>query len=319
MATHRGLARHLEGWQPALLAVGLAACGTWLVVPRAVPPTELPRPQVAPRELQDVARRDRELARSVELRALDVDVRHLGSALLSFGRAEHQGDPEALRGARARLTKALEAALRQPLEDLLRLRAYQLELFLAEVRRYRATNLESAELAELGGSFITTMRQSGWLSPGAPAGLEIDEAALRASFKLRFARVLQLEPETPAAPRGRRVGEPGVSDVRASALALLELEPAERRAWLRFAIEHPPRGTRQATDRLTLNWVAELAELDPTYPADFARGVLHYRSGHYELALESFRRHLEAQPDGAFALRARNHLVAARARSQLVR
>ena len=38
--------------------------------------------------------------------------------------------------------------------------------------------------------------------------------------------------------------------------------------------------------------IEELAALDPSYPADLARGVVLYRLARYPAAVEKFRRHL---------------------------
>ena len=55
----------------------------------------------------------------------------------------------------------------------------------------------------------------------------------------------------------------------------------------------------------------KLAARDPSYPAAFARGVLLFRMQRFGPATEAFRNHLEASPDGPYALRAQNHFKAA--------
>jgi TolA-binding protein len=60
-----------------------------------------------------------------------------------------------------------------------------------------------------------------------------------------------------------------------------------------------------------LSYVNALARIDPSYPADYARGVLLYRSGRPAEAARAFSRHLEVYPDGPWTLRARNFWLAA--------
>ena len=110
-----------------------------------------------------------------------------------------------------------------------------------------------------------------------------------------------------------------------------DLASAETRAVYRFLLLHPPREAPPQTTGLARNGAAETADderaaflagryrlgkieelraLDPTYPADLAKGVVLYRERSYALAAEAFRRHLEAHPDGPWAMRARNYLDA---------
>jgi tetratricopeptide (TPR) repeat protein len=304
-----GLARHFEGWQPALLTVFLVAMTVALVVPRPVDPSDLPEPWTDPGALA-LARAADDLRASVaESEPLDADVRAVGSAVLEFGRADAEEDTRALQEARARVVAAASRARGQGDEKLLRLRAYQTRLFLREIRSWEVTGEESAELRGLGGGFLRTLRQNGWLEERAPrAKVLLDDTVLRVWFKKRWSEVTGLLTEA--------------------------FRPAldEERAFYRFLLKHPAAGipagrfhdrsglSSQAVasfeGQYRLKKIDELARIDPTYPRELARGIVLYRLGRYPLAVEAFRRHLDAQPDGPFALRAQNYLRAALGRAR---
>jgi hypothetical protein len=62
-------------------------------------------------------------------------------------------------------------------------------------------------------------------------------------------------------------------------------------------------------------WLAEklkkLGAMDPTYPTEYALGVVYYQAGRFDQSAESFGSFLHSHPDGAYALLAKNHLKAA--------
>lgn len=296
-----GIARHFDGWQPALLAIFLAGTTASLIVPRPVEPEELPAPSVDPRATRRIVAADEERALAAEQSRLDLDVRALGKAFRDYGRADADGDEAALMAARTEVLGAAARALGRGEEELLRLRAYELRSFLREVRRWESTGEETNELRELGGGFARMAERNGWLEPGSPRRLLLDGTALRASFKKRWNEITGL--------RGAAFDPP-----------LDEL-----RAFYGFLLEHPivpggqgeaarpmPEGERRAfEDRFRLKKIDELSAIDPAYPKELARGIVLYRLGRYPLAVEAFRRHLERSPDGPFALRAQNYLRAA--------
>ncbi|MRG97060.1 tetratricopeptide repeat protein [Polyangium spumosum] len=286
----RGFGRHLEGWQPGLVAVFLAASGALLAVPRSVPPAELPVPLVEPRRLAEVAAEDDARARAAEASPLDADVRALGSLLRAFGRADAGGDDAMLAELRRRIGPAAARALAQGDAAVLALRAYQLRSFLREVRRFASTGEATDELVELGGPFADVLTRNGWCEGRPPCVMHMDERAQRASFKLRWNEI---------------------SGLSGSALALT-LD--ERRALYGFLLVHPPRGAEDQAAFL-LRKIDELAALDPSYPRELARGVVWYRKGEFGRAAEHLATYLETSPDGPYALRAQNHLRAALERS----
>jgi hypothetical protein len=295
----RGLARHLEGWQPGLLAIFVAGVPALLAVPRPVPPVDLPEPFLEPRELAAVARQDEALAGAAERERLDTDVRALGSRFRAYGLADMTDDASAVAAERQNVAEAAKLAKTHGDEAIARLRAYELRSFLREIRRWEATGNESKELQELGGPFLARAQKNGWTQGHR---LLPDETVRAALFKKRWMEL--------AMTRG----------------PALELRPIEQRALDRFLLLHPPRdpsvvvGTRdkvaaqrtlQLAEQYRLKKIEELRALDPAYPADLARGIIFYRLHRYPQAVEALRKHLDDHPDGPYAVRAENYLRAA--------
>lgn len=293
-ARARGWARHFEGWQPALLAVFIAAGVALLAVPRSVEPTDVPLPLADGRALARVVEADAARAAALDApgqdqrpaKELDVDIRELGSAIRAFGLADAKPErPEAeLAAARRRILAAVPPALARGVDEVLHLRSFQQRAFLQAARRWEATGEVTEDLLALGGDFPELARRSGWAAPDSRR-LAMDGVVLAVLFKKRWNRVASLQ------------GAP--------------FEPTldEERAFYSFLITHP--ATARSVDEYRLKKVNELAAIDPDYPRELARGVLLYRLGKPEAAVEAFRRHLDARPDGAHALRATNYLRAA--------
>ncbi|WP_438014659.1 hypothetical protein WMF18_27660 [Sorangium sp. So ce315] len=330
-ALRRGWKRHLEGWEPGLVAVFIAGSAAILAVPRSVEPAELPLPLADARALAQARDADAARAREAELRGLDAEVRALGSAIRAFGVVDADADhtEAALLAARKRVLDAVGPALAQGDEAVLRLRAYQMSSFIREVRRFEATGEESDELRELGGNFLGLLRRSAWLGRGGarPRGgvearrVAMDGAVLGVLFKKRWGAISGIQRGTFA----------------------LSLD--EERALFKFLLSHPvgaargaqdlaappageprpsstavaPRGgveARRAEERYRLKKIDELAALDPSYPRHLARGVALYRLGKFAQSAEAFRSHLDQHPDGAHTLRAQNYLRAALERAR---
>lgn len=294
----KGFGRHLEGWQPGLVAVFLAGSAALLAVPRSVPPEDLPVPLVEPEKLAETAANDDARARAVEAKPLDADVRALGSLLRAFGRADARGDDAMLGELRRQIGPVAARALAQGEDAVLALRAYQLRSFLREVKSFVRTGETSDDLVELGGPFADVLTRNGWCEGASPCVMYMDERALRASFKLRWNEI---------------------SGLSGSALAL---GVDEHRALLGFLLAHPPRPNpgrdeRGAQDQAAflLRKIDELSALDPSYPRELARGIVRYHKGEFGRAAEHFATHLELSPDGPYTLRAQNHLRAALERS----
>lgn len=303
----------MDGWQAGVVAVAIALAGAVLAVPHPVPPIEVPPPTVDEVALARTMAADRVraeaiapvLARELEGKTIDTsfyDLRALGSALRDFGRVDADGDATEVVDTRAKLVRAVEAARRLGDEKLLSLRAYEGRAFLAEVRRYERTGVQSDELRALGGAFVTMLERNGWLR-----GRRVlpDEAVRAILWKRRWNELTGLT-DGPFAPT---------------------LD--EQRAFYRFLLAHPgvqaaagmPGATAdcRVLDAWRLRKVDELANLDPTYPRLLARGVLLYRLGQSVAAVQALRDYLEGRTDGAYALRARNYLDAALERAETAR
>lgn len=285
------LARHLEGWQPALLCVLLAGSGAILAVPHPAEPSFLPTPMPDPRALARSREADHRLAQKAELEPLDADIRALGSALRAYGIADAASDQHAVVKSRKDVALTAAQALALDEESVLRLRAYQLRAFLRAVRTWEITGIEGPDLTELGGGFTGMLARNGWVSKGR---VLLDDAALRAAWKRRWNEITGID--------------------RPSFQPTLD----EHRAFYRFVLVYPigpsgaPAGASQGAESpYRLKKIDEIAALDPAYPADLARGIVLYRLGRYLPAVQAFRRHLEASPDGPFTLRARGYLRAA--------
>src|SRR6185503_2149096 len=73
----------------------------------------------------------------------------------------------------------------------------------------------------------------------------------------------------------------------------------EWRVYYRLLLLHPQSAPGVAADRTRLGYAAALSRKDPEYPAEFARGVLAFRSGDLASAAGAFRRQLATHPGGA--------------------
>jgi hypothetical protein len=252
------------------------------------------------------------------VKRLDVDVLALGTALFSYGEVDAGPNHNALDLERRNVLEAAAKAIKVGPEPLIALRAHHLRSFLRAVRDFERTGEESEKLHQVGGGFLKELGNKGWIE-----GRKVlfDDHALRAAFKKHWNEV---------------------TDLRDGPFALT-LD--ESRALYRFLLQHPiaPRSPieadlpplpvdptmrgRRPDDPITgsasvtqaqyrLKKVEELRALDPSYPADLARGVVLYQLQRYALAVESFRRHSEAAPDGPYALRVQNYLLASLAKAQ---
>lgn len=305
----KGWRRHLEGWQAGLVAVAIAGTAALVGVPRAVPPADVPEPDVRAAPLAAALRADDELARRWARRwaagEIDHDLRLLSEAVGAFGRAEHDGTDGELTEAQRRAKEAAHRAIARSPEDVLALRAHQTLAFLREMKAFERSGQASDDLRALAGTFARSAEAYRWYDRAARR-LVADEAALRAMYKKRWNEITGLT---------------------GTAFALARDEELAR---YRFLIAHPgiahpalPDGAgpaavraRALADGVALNErrlqsIRQVAKLDPEYPASFAEGVVLFQLGRFEHAAVAFERHLSAHPDGPWTLRARNHLKAA--------
>lgn len=284
--------RPFEGWQLGLLAVSLPLLALWLALPRPVDPELVPLPAVDRGEIR--ASLDAELARAraAEGRGLPFEVRVVGEFVRRHGRARTANDRDAVTRTRLdlpRLARAVRA--RHGAERLLDLRAVQTALFLGAVDRFRATGRADTDLSELWGNFASDALREGWLD--AQGRLALSDVERFVVFRVRWTEL-------------------------AGALEdpVLRLGLQDFRVLYRLRLERPAGDTPLEQDRRRLSAVAALAERDSDYPAALARGVLLFRLGEPAAAANEFLAHLSAAPDGPFALRARNHALAALAQAR---
>jgi hypothetical protein len=176
-------------------------------------------------------------------------------------------------------------------EQLLRLRALQTELFVRAVRAWKADETPPTELLELGGDF-TVLAKAAWL---AEAGqLVLSEQELRLLFRVRWGLLTGTHRVHPFGP-----------DLNGF------------RQYYATLLEHPE-SSPDFIDRSKrrLAYVEALGKLDSTYPAAFARGTLLYRLGEFDGSARAFEAQLSGTPDGPYVALARNHWLAARANAQ---
>jgi hypothetical protein len=279
----RGWQRHLEGWPLGVWVVLVSVLTAMLVVPRDVPPHELPLPTLDRRLERSAAELDR--ARAERARAgLPLEVRSVGEAFRRQGIAaltQRELVPQLLRPLRR---WADEALAHHGAEPLLELRALQTQLLLQALEERPAE--PPREVIELAGGLLDPGRARGWFAP-PPEGA--DDGELAALFRVYWARVLGISERHPFAPSLN-----------------------EWRAYYRFLLRRPipPAPDRDGDLARKLEYVAALAQHDQDYPAHLARGILAYQRGAPADAAIELSTHLELHPDGPWTLRARNHLAA---------
>jgi hypothetical protein len=289
------LSDRFDGWQPGLLAVLVAWSAAVLVVPRPAPPRELPEPLVAPADLGRIRASQAALSRAAQAHLPDA-LRALGGAVRRLGRAEASRDATAMGAARRDIEERMMSISGSARGRILELRAYQADAFVAAVRRWEATGEIDDDFVELGGDLVGALRRAGWCSEesGRPR-VAMDDDELGVAYRKRWNVAV-------GAPEGAHVSL------------------AEERLLFAFAIRHPRQEADLGGDAharagfgasAMLRRIDEHAKVDPDYPAELARGVIHYHAGNYSRAVVSFQRFREAHPDGPYAARAASYARAA--------
>jgi hypothetical protein len=296
----------------ALVPVSVALALGLLLLPRQAAPDSVPLPTPNARELARTAAVDRDLAQGARRAPLPGPVRALGSALREYHLQEARGTQEHLLAqARHAIEAATGEALAADEDELLRLRASQLETFLTELRRFEATGVESEDLLAVAGTFVSAMRYEGWCTGTTIAA---GDGALRAMFKEMWNGL--------AAVGDRPAFRPSLDEERALyALYLLRPHPARaardaiasarRSAHDEASCAALAQAERAAAETWRIERIARLAAIDPAYPALYARGVANLRRGDYSHAADDLSAWLRDHPDGPFTLRARSALRAA--------
>ncbi len=285
-------ARHFEGWQLGLLAVGLAALSAWLALPRPVEPDEVPLPLVDRQQLargraNDVARAELALKRQLPFAA-----RAVGELVRRHGRLVALGNGQEANLVRAEL-RAQWAAARKELgaEQLAQLRAIQAELWLNAVEQWQRTGKPSAELDELGGGFPQKAKRMGWADEQGKLRLSATEQWVL--FVVRWSELV-------------------------GAIRDPSLRPSldQFRLYYHVLLRHPGGDEPAEQDEARLAYVRALSQIDGSFPSDLARGVLLYRLGRAPAALAAFTGHLATHPNGPWTLRCKNYGLAALAASE---
>jgi hypothetical protein len=296
---------------PLSVAVVLAA----LMLPRSAVPSLLPVPELDQRAIEREVRADRERAERSRAKLLPAEVRSLGAAVRHFNtrEADNERDVE-LTDARAEIDRARLLLIGRGLEEeVIALRAVQLDGFLVEVERFERTGEISPELKALGGTFVARMRRVGWCEGHH---LVLTDLERRAAFKATWNKLVDLDKDSIFALSNQETRalytlyftHPHASEAQRAALALARAQARDKETCARI-----DDGEHAATEAWLLPKLGEYGTLDPEYPLAFARGVVLYQRHQYADAARSFTQWLDAHPDGPWTLRARNHLRASMA------
>ena len=272
----------LDGWTLAIPSVGLALVAALLAVPRATEPRWVPQPIVRPRVLNAEIDKLAGLAARARAQPLPFSVREVGEAYRRLGRAQFEATTP-LDGAEIKAWRDLIGTVIKQVgnEPILVLRALQCELLVAAMRHWKSTGAVTDDLIELGGDLVSLGKANHWFKG---PGLDLTQQERWALALRRWTSLSGLlhQPEF-RPPRN------------------LELPQ------LRFFYANPVRDDDSLEARQHI--LTRFSELDSTYPVYYAMGVLFAQTGQLDKAAMLFAKHLEMHPDGAFALRARNHLA----------
>ena len=296
----------------ALIPISVAVLLGSLVLPRSAPPHDVPLPVVDTRVIRQVRGLDHARAERARATPLNGDARALGSAIREFNTREAKDDTAAqLAAAREAINTVLPSALAAGMEDLLALRAFQMERFLEEVRAFEVTGQETDELGALAGTFLVRLRLADW-SVDHEVLLTDDER--RVAFKLAWNGVAGVDrrPEFALALDETRVlytlflRLPHLAEATKDAL-----DRARHNAKDPAACSAVAAGTQLAIEAWRYEKIKKFGAIDPSYPLAYALGVSHFLRAQYPASAESFRDWLQAHPRGPLTLRATNHLKAA--------
>ena len=298
----------------ALIPVVVALVFGPLMLPRAVPPVDVPLPAPDLRSVEWTEDTDRAVAARAEKTRLSDDARLLGQAVRDFNAAAARDDANADWGKARRAIDGALATLKQQadgVEQVRALRSVQLEKFLAAVRDFEASGKEGGELDELGGAFVRRMKLAGWCDDHT---LVMRERELRVAFKLAWNATVQVDGPNfdPTLDEQRVLYTFYLTHPHAPEGVRAQIDAHRKTAKTAKDCAALDAGERLAADAWRLEKVERFAKLDASYPAGFARGVLYYRMAKYDDAARAFEGWLTEHPAGPLALRAEGHLRASR-------
>ncbi len=272
-------------------ALAVAAIVALLSVPRPELPDAVPYPVVdderSSAELEDA----RSVVVEIATTPLPADVRGVGERVRVCGLLEVSDPQSTYSLQRSKLQAAVLSLLQQgrghELMKLRELQAYLLERAL--VAKWSNTPMseeQMASLAELGANLPRHLESSRVWFAGDP----YFEATLRALFVERWATLVGL---------ANHALSPSANDWR-----LIH----------RFRVLRQLRSGADGDPRELLDALADVAKYSPSYPLDYASGIVFYRAGAFGDAVEAFGKHLANHPTSDWAVRAQNfRLEAARA------
>ncbi|MEO7112236.1 MAG: hypothetical protein ABI183_17455 [Polyangiaceae bacterium] len=293
----------------ALIPISAALVLFALMIPRSAAPAEIPLPIVDEQVLLAQEAADDALAARAKTEGLPGDVRALGTAIRDFNALQTtNADDRAVAAARSAINAALAGMSNHGDDSLVILRAFELSDFLTELRAFEHGAPPSAELAAVGGPFVARMTDAGWASGNKIA---MDDHARRAAFKVAWNAILAVD-DTPPFSLTRDeartlylfyLRHPHVGERDRQAIELSRKAAKTEAACVALRIREA-----RALESWSLDKVEKLGKVDPNYPLAYARGVAHYRMGSFDAAARDFEFWIDAHPDGAWTLRARNQL-----------
>jgi hypothetical protein len=294
----------------ALIPLVVAIVFGALLVPHAAPPETVPLPTIDTNQVERIIADDHALANQARATPLPAEVRAVGTAIRAFYMLQ-TGNEKAEQVAKSRL--ALDRAVAGALSidgGLAKLRAVQLEDFLAATHDFERTGVESEEMKALGGNFVKRVQSAGWADGNK---IHLSDSEMRAMYKAAWNAAINAPPNASLAPK--------MDETRVLyALYLRAPHPPEAARDLALAQRKVANDATScnlievneglATEAWRLDKIRKLGTIDPEYPTAFAIGASEYRMGKYRDAAEAFRSWIAAHPEGPWSLRAHDHLVA---------
>ncbi len=301
-----------SGRQLAVIPLIAAVLFGLFMLPRASVPDTVPLPAIDQRAIERVLEADHALALAARSGALAGELRALGTMIRDFHTLEAKDAPASeLYEARRKMDVTFATAHGLGNSQLLKLRAAHTDEFVQAVDQFRKAGEETPELAALGGAFVRRMRREGWCEGHS---LALGDRELRVFYKQMWSTVLGLadNPEFKLTIDEQRVIYAFyLTHAHAPEHLRATFAAARERAKTTEECASLAEGERMASDGWRIEKVTRLEAIDPSYPAHFARGVLHFQRGRFGAAADSFQAHLQAHPSGPLSLRAQFHLRAA--------
>lgn len=295
----------------AAIPLGIGALLLALMMPRSTRPDGVPVPIVDHRVTDAIAKAEEKLADAAEAERLPGDVLTAGSAIRELNTAESGDDAQAASAARTQVEALVADAVRHPGGDqnLLKLRALQTRYFLNAVSAWERGE-EPKEFLATGGGFVRRAEQVGW---AIGRRVLLDETQRRVVFKTVWNAMTHLD----RPPFGLTLDEERalyafyIQHPRTPENARLHVQDQLSRATTPETCARARAELRRQEESWRADKIKRLGAIDRSYPTDYALGIVYFRGGRVDLAVDSFNSYLEANPDGPYTLRARNHLKAA--------